>query len=262
MVTWRWAVPEARPVAHRSQERRAPAGPCRWLVAAVIEQIEVGVHSIGCAGDADLETLEGASSTSASCVTSSPTIVMSVPLSNTMAAASGSAPDVELGRGCDVARGRSRRPSARSSPAAPPGCSVSSHAMFVRDPVGNEHDAGTETLRRGTTRRRRRPAAQSARAATARRAHFHDVHVIGDAELPYERAIGTTGNGHIGSPGEPEHLERVQRRLSSVWLPWTVVMPRSSTSGLASASKMGDCVVVPGVAVDDDRRWHARSIVQ
>ena len=88
------------------------------------------------------------------------------------------------------------------------------------------------------------------------------VNVIGDASA-HERADDRRprATGTSPRPASSSTLSAFTVVFSSVWLPWTVVMPSSSTSGLASASRMRDRVVVAGVAVEDDRRRHARSIV-
>ena len=73
--------------------------------------------------------------------------------------------------------------------------------MFVSDPVGTSTTPGTETLREerhGVVVDRPRSRLGQRRPVEPALA----VHVIGDAELPNERALGTTGDGHIGSPGE------------------------------------------------------------
>ena len=88
------------------------------------------------------------------------------------------------------------------------------------------------------------------------------VHVIGDAELPDEGTLGATRHGHIGAAGELEHLERVQRRL----LERLVAVDGRDAEQLdlraGEREQDGDRVVVARVAVEDDRRRHARSIVQ
>ena len=131
---------------------------------------------------------------SAWCVTSRPTIVMSMPLAKTRCAASGSAQMLNSAAGVRL-----------PSPIAPPirtirsgrasGCSASRSAMFVSGPVGTSvslpvaradlaREEVDRVLGRSARRRRRQVGPVEARLA---------VHVRGDVALAHERPVGARG---------------------------------------------------------------------
>ena len=73
--------------------------------------------------------------------------------------------------------------------------------------------------------------------------------------------VGAGGDGNVGAAGQVEHAEGVLPSSSrAVWLPCTVVTPSTLELGAREREQQGDRVVVPRVAVDDDRNAHACSI--
>ena len=115
------------------------------------------------------------------------------------------------------------------------GCRASSRATFVSGPVGRARRRRARIARRGT-----RPHPSSTGCARrgqrrTRRARFA-VDVVGDVRLTNERPIGAAATGTSPRPASSSTLSAFSVVFSSVWLPWTVVTPSSSTSGLASAS--------------------------
>ncbi len=84
------------------------------------------------------------------------------------------------------------------------------------------------------------------------------VDVSGDVELAYERPVGADRDRHVGAADEREHPERVVGRL----LECLVAVRRRDADelelGTREREQQRDRVVVPGVAVEDDRGCHQR----
>ena len=119
---------------------------------------------------------------------------------------------------------------------APPGRSASSSATFVSGPTATSGRAarvlGEEVDRVHVERRAaRRRQLGPVEAGLA-------VHVRGDERLADERPVGAGGDRHIGPPTRSSTRIAFAVVFSSVWLPETVVTPSSSSSGLASASRI------------------------
>ena len=149
-------------------------------------------------------------------MTSSPTIVTSIPLANTRAAASGSTQMLNSAAGVTL-------PSAIAPPistirsifAATPGCWASSSATFVSGPVGisvTGRSAASQVLGQevdGVRPDRRAHGRRQVRAVEPALA----VHVRRDARLADQRAIRPGGDTDIPAARELEHPQRVRRRL-------------------------------------------------
>ena len=88
------------------------------------------------------------------------------------------------------------------------------------------------------------------------------VDVRRDRQLPFERAVGAGSDRDVGAAGEIEHAQRIRRRL----LERLVAVDRGDAENLELGARereqQCDRVVVPRVAVEDDRDRgaHARSI--
>ena len=79
------------------------------------------------------------------------------------------------------------------------------------------------------------------------------VDVRGRGELAHERAIGAARDGHVRAAGQLEHAERVVGRLVEGLVAMDGRHPEQLDLGARKRQQEGDRVVVPRVAVDDDR---------
>ena len=150
----------------------------------------------------------------------------------------------------------------RSRPSPP--CSSRKRATFVSGPVA------TSTTGRSlsSTRSSMKPTASSERAAPlggGRDGPSRPLSPCTCAATATSRVSGAAAPAATGTSSRPAS-SRTRRAfvvvLSSVWFPYVVVTPSSSSSGLPSCEQQRDRVVVPRIAVEQhgDRR-HPRSIV-
>ena len=72
-------------------------------------------------------------------------------------------------------------------------------------------------------------------------------------ELPYERPVGSGGNGTVGPAREVEDAKGVRRRLRQGLVPVHGGDTEQVELGAREREEQGDRVVVPRVAVEDDR---------
>ena len=138
----------------------------------------------------------------------------------------------------------------------------SSSAMFVSGPVGTSV-TGAGWRRSAPPGSRRRAASHRPPARRRQRRPVEAalaVDVRGDGELPYERPVGTGRHRHVGAADELEHADRVRRRL----LERLVAVCRRHAEQLqlraGERQQERDRIVVPGIAVEDDRSRHGASI--
>ena len=74
-----------------------------------------------------------------------------------------------------------------------------------------------------------------------------------DGELPEERPIGAGRNRDIGAAGKVEHPKSVRRRLLERLVPVHGGHAQHLELGACECEKQSDRVVVPGIAIEDDR---------
>ena len=169
----------------------------------------------------------------------------------------GVGPDVELGRGRDVALGD--RAAHQHDPLRLRLRVAREQERDVRqraggderralDPLGEEVD---RVLGRRLGLRRRQVGAVEARLA---------VHVGGHARLAHERPAGAGGDRDLAAAGELEHADRVGGRLLERLVAGDRRDAPQLELGAAEREQDRDRVVVAGVAVEQDRRAHAVSI--
>ena len=131
----------------------------------------------------------------------------------------------------------------------------SASATFVSGPTGDEHGLGRHVLDEevdGVLLDRLGGARRQLGAVEAALA----VDVGGDVELAHERPLGAGGDRHVGAADEREHPERVVRRLVERLV---AVRRRDADEldlGAREREQERDRVVVPGIAVEDDRSRH------
>ena len=146
----------------------------------------------------------------------------------------------------------------RSMSAATSGWWASSSAMLVSGPVGISvtgpavlaQAVGEEVdrvQRLGLARGRRQVRPVEPRLA---------VHVRGHARLAHERPVGPGRHRHVAAAGELEHPQRVGRRLVERLVAVHGRDPEQLQLGARERQQQRHRVVVPGVAVDQDRRRH------
>ncbi len=121
-------------------------------------------------------------------------------------------------------------------------------AILVSGPVGTKvmvpgslaimvsHDVSPRASARAGGWARAADAVQAAFAVN-RRSHFLRTH---------DGTVASGVHGHVGGVRLFEHRAGVVRHLSRLWLPPTVVTPKSSISGLPSASRMATASSCPG----------------
>ena len=183
---------------------------------------------------------------SALCVTSRPISVTGIPLANTAAAASGSTNALNSAAGVMLPSAiappiqtiRSRRP--RTS-----GWRSSMSATFVSGPVGTSTTPGSiSSARKSAACASTGEAEGSGSSGPSRPESPWTCAAVRSSRRSGASAPAATGMSVLPAISSVTSALRVV--LSSVWLPATVVTPRSSTSGEASASRIAIASSWPG----------------
>ena len=197
-------------------------------------------------------------------MTSSPIIVTSIPEWKTCCAASGSTQMLNSAAGVMF-----------PSPMAPPISTIragrmprsSASATFVSGPTGTSTVSGRHVLDEevdsvlGDGLRRALRQLRPVHAALA-------VDVRGDVGLALERAVRPHRDRHVLPAHEREHAERVVRRLVERLVPVDGRDADEIDLRARERKQERDRIVVPGIAIDDDRcchpakTYHARPVPQ
>src|SRR4051812_1137676 len=176
-------------------------------------------------------------------------MVTSIPLANTRAAASGSSQMLNSAAGVTLPSAIAPPISTmRSITPTTSGCRASSSAMFVSGPVGTTV-IGADAARSRSARKSTAWVPTGAPTGAGRSGPSSPLSPCTDAAT-----IGSRISGRLAPAAtsmSPRPASSSTRRafavvLSSVWLPWTVVTPSTSTSGLASASSSAIASSCPG----------------
>ncbi len=112
------------------------------------------------------------------------------------------------------------------------------------------HEVDRVLAERLVPRRRQRRAVEAAVA----------VDVRCDHQLPLERTIRAGRDRDVGATDEVEHAQRIRRRLLERLVAVDGGDPEQLDLRAREREEQRDRVVVPGIAVEDDRNAHARSI--